>query len=51
MLNGNPLCSATEAALHFRFDHVGRFASYYKQFFGELPSQITQIFVPEVEIV
>jgi AraC-like DNA-binding protein len=43
MLNGNALCSVTEVALHFRFDHVGRFASYYKQFFGELPSQTANL--------
>ncbi|MGY2262455.1 AraC family transcriptional regulator [Pseudomonas sp. SDO55104_S430] len=38
-LLARPHCSVTEVALEFGFGHVGRFANYYRQRFGELPKQ------------
>jgi AraC family ethanolamine operon transcriptional activator len=35
---GSATRSVTELALNFGFDDVGRFAGYYRQLFGELPS-------------
>ncbi|MNT90626.1 transcriptional regulator EutR [compost metagenome] len=29
----------TDTALEFGFGHLGRFSSYYRERFGELPSQ------------
>ena len=38
-LLARPHASVTEVALEFGFGHVGRFANYYRQRFGELPRQ------------
>ncbi|MDZ4327802.1 MAG: helix-turn-helix domain-containing protein, partial [Pseudomonas sp.] len=38
-LLARPHTSVTEVALEFGFGHVGRFANYYRQRFGELPKQ------------
>jgi AraC-like DNA-binding protein len=38
-LLARPHSSVTEVALEFGFGHVGRFANYYRQRFGELPRQ------------
>ena len=35
--------SVTEAAMKWGFAHLGRFSSSYYEFFGELPSQTTQL--------
>jgi len=35
----HPQATVTETALRFGFGHAGRFASYYKARFGEVPSQ------------
>lgn len=38
-LQQQPLACVTDAALEFGFGHLGRFSSYYRERFGELPSQ------------
>jgi AraC-like DNA-binding protein len=38
-LQQHPGLCVTEAALEFGFGHLGRFAQYYRDRFGELPSQ------------
>lgn len=35
----NPAASITDTALEFGFGHLGRFAAYYSERFGELPRQ------------
>lgn len=39
VLNNNDYKSITSAAMDFEFDHLGRFAQYYKKMFGALPSE------------
>jgi len=38
LLSGSPT-SVTEVALEYGFGHLGRFSSYYRERFGELPKQ------------
>ena len=38
-LQQQPSPCVTDAALEFGFGHLGRFSSYYRERFGELPSQ------------
>ncbi|WP_395065513.1 AraC family transcriptional regulator [Paraburkholderia silvatlantica] len=38
-LQASSLVSVTETALEFGFGHLGRFSTYYRERFGELPSE------------
>ncbi|CAN5216791.1 AraC family transcriptional regulator [soil metagenome] len=39
MLERDPDCLVTHAAMEFGFGHLGRFSAYYRERFGELPRQ------------
>jgi AraC-like DNA-binding protein len=41
-LSSDPNCNVTQVASECGFGHLGRFASYYRQRFGELPSETVQ---------
>lgn len=36
---GNPNCNVTDIAMDCGFGHLGRFSAYYRERFGELPSE------------
>lgn len=39
---GDPVCNVTDIAIECGFGHLGRFASYYRERFSELPSETAQ---------